>query len=75
MDSTPSEATVRKRTEDVTVGVSYDGVHLTGMEDPLALEQHLLEDIDSWTLSKDKKVFALKVKDDTETYLVYIVSD
>jgi hypothetical protein len=61
---------VRSRTEDVTIAVCHEGLHLLSMENPLQLEAHEYEVITRWTVSRDGRIFAFSVDEDVIVYLV-----
>jgi hypothetical protein len=59
------------RTEPVVVCAGFGGLALLGAAaDPLAYEDHALEDILKWTTSKDRKIFAFTVDEERVYYII-----
>lgn len=69
-DESGSEQKVKERTEQVTVAVGNEGLHLISQDDPLRIESHEYEVITKWTVSRDGKIFAFSIGEDVIVYLV-----
>lgn len=58
------------RTEDVIVGVGCAAILLLGCADPHNVASHSLEEISKWTVSRDGRIFAFSLEDDSIIYLI-----
>lgn len=61
---------VKKRTEDVVVGIGHEGIHVITASEPLGLQTHLYSAVTKWVVSSDLKVWACAIDDVTIVYVV-----